>query len=69
VLKKRVTDFPEIPTTLFWDGAPCHRSTLVPEATQILNINLKPLPGYSPDLMPVEDLWQWLREDLTCHTC
>jgi transposase len=22
-------------------------------------------PGYSPDLMPVEALWRWLREDVT----
>jgi hypothetical protein len=30
-----------------------------------------PLPGYSPDLMAVEPLWRWLREDVTyqhCHT-
>ena len=28
-----------------------------------------PLPGYSPDLMPVEELWHWLREDVTYHHC
>jgi transposase len=28
-----------------------------------------PLPGYSPDLMPVEALWHWLREDVTYHHC
>lgn len=28
-----------------------------------------PLPAYSPDFMPVEHLWQWLREDVTYHTC
>src|SRR4051812_25413342 len=28
-----------------------------------------PLPGYSPDLMPVEALWPWLREDVTDHHC
>src|SRR4051812_17753161 len=27
------------------------------------------LPGYSPDLMPVEALWHWLREDVTYHHC
>jgi transposase len=27
------------------------------------------LPGYSPDLMPVEALWRWLREDVTYHHC
>src|SRR4051812_33102502 len=34
-----------------------------------LGIELAPLPGYSPDLMPVEALWRWLREDLTYHHC
>jgi hypothetical protein len=28
-----------------------------------------PLPGYSPDCMPVEALWRWLREDVTYHHC
>jgi len=27
------------------------------------------LPSYSPDLMPVEALWRWLREDVTYHHC
>ena len=31
------------------------------------NIDLVPLPGYSPDFMPVEALWRWLREDVTYH--
>ena len=34
-----------------------------------LNITIVPLPGYSPDLMPVEPLWRWLREDVTYHHC
>jgi transposase len=34
-----------------------------------LGITLMPLPGYSPDLMPVEALWRWLREDVTYHHC
>jgi hypothetical protein len=28
-----------------------------------------PLPSYSPDLMPVEPLWHWLRQDVTYHHC
>ncbi len=32
-------------------------------------VNLEPLPAYSPDFMPVEHLWHWLREDVTYHTC
>ena len=34
-----------------------------------MGITLVPLPGYSPDLMPVEALWRWLREDVTYHHC
>ena len=32
-------------------------------------ITLAPLPGYSPELLPVEALWRWLREDVTCYHC
>ncbi|MDZ7965824.1 MAG: transposase [Nostoc sp. DedSLP03] len=51
-----------------WDGAPYHRAQAVKEALEVLQMNLEPLPGYSPDFMPVEHLWQWLREDVTYHT-
>ena len=34
-----------------------------------LGMELQFLPSYSPDFMPVEHLWQWLREDVTYHTC
>lgn len=55
--------------TLIWDGASYHRSAQVKQAVQALNIKLQPLPAYSPDFMPVEHLWQWLREDVTYHAC
>jgi hypothetical protein len=28
-----------------------------------------PLPGHNPDLMAVEPLWRWLREDVTYQHC
>ena len=52
-----------------WDGAPSHRANAVREVATTLGIELMPLPGYSPDLMPVEALWRWLREDVTYHHC
>ena len=52
-----------------WDGAPDHRANAVREVATTLGIELMPLPGYSPDLMPVEALWRWLREDVTYHHC
>ena len=57
------------PVTLVWDGASYHRSLLVMEAAEQLNISIQRLPAYSPDFMPVEHLWQWLREDVTYHLC
>src|SRR4051794_36327765 len=45
------------------------RAQAVREVAGTLDITLMPLPGYSPDLMPVEALWRWLREDVTYHHC
>ena len=42
---------------------------MVWSAAASLGIQLLPLPGYSPDLMAVEPLWRWLREDVTYHHC
>ncbi len=44
------------------DQAGWHKSSglRIPE-----NINLKFLPSYSPELNPVEKLWQWLRKEVT----
>ncbi len=69
VLKKLQAEFPEQKITIVWDGAPYHRAALVKEAALAMNIHIERLPGYSPDFMPVEHLWQWLREDITYHTC
>ena len=54
VLKKLRAEFPQPKITIVWDGAPYHRAELVKEAASAMDINLEPLPGYSPDLMPVE---------------
>jgi transposase len=69
VLKYLRSEFHDHEITVVWDGAPYHRAQLVKEADTFLQINLEPLPGYSPDFMPVEHLWQWLREDVTYHIC
>jgi len=49
--------FPDKKILLIWDQAGWHKakSLKVPE-----NIILKSLPPYSPELNPVEKLWQWL---------
>jgi hypothetical protein len=55
---------------VIWDGAPWHtRSKLVQEAAAHHGFELVSLPGYSPDLNPIEGLWKWMREDVTQHQC
>jgi transposase len=69
VLRRLRAEFPDRTIILIWDGAPYHRAKVVCSAAASLDIHLIPLPGYSPDLMPVEPLWRWLREDVTYHHC
>jgi transposase len=49
---------PDVHAALIWDGAGYHKSggLRVPD-----NITLVPLPSYSPQLNPVENLWHYLR--------
>ena len=69
VLESLKAEFPDIPITLIWDRAPYHRAGFVRDMAEMLEMKIEPLPGYSPDFMPVEHLWQWVREDITYHTC
>lgn len=59
----------DIPVLIIWDGAPCHRAKTVQAVAADLGFTLIPLPGYSPDLNPIEGLWKWMREDVTQHQC
>jgi transposase len=69
VLQRLRAEVPERKLIVLWDGAPYHQAQAVREVATTLGIDLVPLPGYSPDLMPVEALWRWLREDVTYHHC
>ena len=69
VLRRLRAEMPDGTLIVIWDGAPYHRAKAVWAAAASLDITLAPLPGYSPDLMPVEALWRWLREDVTYHHC
>jgi len=68
-LRRLRAEWPDCPMIVLWDGAPYHRAACVREAAAALHIDIVPLPGYSPDFMPVEALWRWLREDVTYHYC
>lgn len=54
---------------IIWDGAPWHRSLKVQTAAAELGLQIIQLPGYSPDLNPIEGLWKWLREEVLQHYC
>src|ERR671938_385730 len=69
LLRRLRAEWPDRKLLVLWDGAPYHRAKAVREAARALDITLMPLPGYSPDLMPVEELRHWLREDVTYHHC
>jgi transposase len=69
VLRRLRAEHPDRALIVLWDGASYHRAGAVREVAAALGITLMPLPGYSPDLMPVEALWRWLREDVTYHHC
>ena len=69
VLRHLRAEHPTRELIVLWDGASYHRAGAVREAAATLRIELMPLPGYSPDLMPVEALWRWLHEDVTYHHC
>jgi transposase len=64
-LRRLRVEWPDCPILGLWDGAPYHRAACVRDAAAALHIDIVSLPGDSPDFMPVEALWRWLREDVT----
>lgn len=49
---------------IIWDNAPVHKAKVVQAKAKELGLTLQPLPGYSPDLNPIEGLWKWMREEV-----
>jgi transposase len=58
-----------VPVVLIWDGASWHKAKRVQAAAANLGFTLVPLPGYSPDLNPIEGLWKWMRAEVTHNHC
>jgi transposase len=54
---------------LVWDNAPCHVAEVVTAEADRLGIEVVRLPGSSPDLNPIERLWDWMREEVTRGVC
>ena len=55
---------------IVWDNSPVHTAKIVKAKAEALGIELVYMPAYSPDLNPIEGLWDWMREEVTrgyCH--
>jgi transposase len=52
------------PLLVIWDGLPGHRSAVVRDfvTAQGRQLTLEWLPGYAPELNPVEHIWSYLKE-------
>ena len=61
--------YPDLRLVLGWDNVRYHHAIAVRNCAEQLGIQRVYLPPYSPDLMPVERLWHWLRQERTALHC
>jgi transposase len=56
---------------IVWDGAAQHTSRIVRQHLDSTNgaLQMALLPGYAPDLNPVEYLWAWLKRHALANYC
>ena len=56
---------------IVWDGAAQHKSRVVREYLDSTDgaLQMALLPGYAPDLNPVEYLWAWLKRHALANFC
>ena len=56
---------------LIWDGLPSHRSRCMLEwvADQRDWLRIEPLPGYAPDLNPIEQVWGNVKSQELANLC
>ena len=59
------------PLLVIWDGLPGHRSCVVRDfvAAQGKRLTLEFLPGYAPELNPVEHIWAYLKRHEIPNLC
>ena len=59
------------PLIVIWDNGPAHGGDAIRAylATPDVRLRLVRLPAYSPDFNPDEDIWGWIREEVTANTC
>jgi hypothetical protein len=56
---------------LIWDGLPSHRSQRMTDwiISQRQWLSVEPLPGYAPDLNPIENVWGSLKSKELANLC
>ena len=57
---------------VIWDGAPIHRSQTIKDFLTregAARLQLERLPGYAPDLNPVEHVWHYLKHVQLRNVC
>jgi transposase len=59
------------PVLLIWDGLPSHRSRRMSEwiASQRQWLSVERLPGYAPDVNPIEQVWGSLKSKELANLC
>lgn len=57
--------FPENDCIFMQDGAPCHRARKIMEHFRELGYRVLDWPGNSPDMNPIEGLWNDLKDEMS----
>jgi hypothetical protein len=57
------------PVIMLWDGGPMHKGGPIREVVEQSQgrLDIEPMPSHAPELMPVEFLWRWLKDDRLCN--
>jgi putative transposase len=57
------------PVITIWDRGPMHKGNPIRELVDQSGgrLDIEPLPAHAPELMPVEQLWTWLKYDRLCN--
>ena len=52
---------------LMLDNLPSHKAHIFKDKAKELNIDLSPLPSYSPQLQPIEKIWHTNKRDISSY--